>query len=157
MLLPMAVHAEAPGKVQADFSYVPTGCAVERWVLDNQLLLACGDTGDWYQGDFLGSSTEVYNIAFYGSEGNIVYKYGFYQGRVTFTGTVRGKTGTLDLLFVGTSPGDIADWSGRWRILGGTDELGDVHGAGVFHNNSDDDGNKIPLNIHIEGRIFFDL
>jgi len=60
-----------------------------------------------------------------------------------------GKTGTLEMLFVGTSPGGtngINNWTGTWRIISGTDELANLHGQGVFWNN-------YALDIHYEGRI----
>jgi hypothetical protein len=115
--------------------------------------VGCADTGTWYDGDFLGSSTASYDVVLHGSQGNFVCEYGFYRGRVTFDGTGDGETGTLQILFVGTSPGDIADWSGTWRILGGIGELANLHGQGILYNNTDKDGNTIPLDIHIEGQV----
>ena len=152
MILPMAslpVHADAPVGVQADFTYAPTGvCTEEFWANDNQFLLGCGDVGTWYAGDFLGSSEELYDIVFHGSEGGFVYEYGLYRGRVTFEGTVMGEAGTLEILFVGKSPGDIADWFGTWRILSGTGGLANLRGHGIFYNNGF-------LDVHIEGFVHF--
>jgi hypothetical protein len=76
------------------------------------------------------------------------YEYAFYKGNVTFTGSVDGKTGTLELLFRGTSPGAVDDWNGTWRILSGTGELANLHGNGVFWANG-------LMDVHYEGQIHF--
>ena len=149
MMMPMAVYAGPPTDVEGDFTYVPTYCEEERWAADNQFLLGCHDTGDWPQGAFVGTSTEVYDIVLHGSQGNFVYEYAFYMGNVTFTGTVEGATGTLEFLFIGTSPGALDVWDGTWRIISGTGELANLHGNGVFWATG--------LGaVHYEGQIHFD-
>lgn len=153
MLLPMAAYAGPPQFVQGDFTYVPLGCEVEKWANGNQFLLGCSDEGDWYQGDFDGESTEEYKVVLHGSDGGWppLFESGFYKGTVTFTGTVAERTGTVVMLFVGTSPGGeggIDNWSGTWRIISGTGDLANLHGQGVFWNNG-------TLDIHYEGRIQF--
>jgi hypothetical protein len=135
LVLPMAAYAEPPVDVQGDFTYAPTGCDEERWAHDTQFVSSCHDTGDWPQGAFVGDSEEVYSVAFHGAaEGGFMYgyEYAFYRGHVTFTGTVAGKTGSLEFLFIGTSPGELDDWNGTWRILSGTGELANLHGSGAF-------------------------
>jgi hypothetical protein len=152
MMMPMAVYAGPPVDVAGDFTYAPTGCDEERWANDIQFVSSCHDTGDWPSGDFVGISEEVYSVAFHGAaEGGFMngYDYAFYKGNVTFTGTVDGKTGTLELLFIGTSPGALDDWSGTWRILSGTGELANLHGKGVFWATG--------LGaVHYEGQVHFD-
>lgn len=152
LVLPMAAYAEPQTDVVGDFTYLPTGCDEERWANDNQFVSSCHDTGDWYNGDFAGTSEEVYSVAFHGAaEGGFMYgyEYAFYKGNVTFTGTVDGKTGTLELLFIGRSPGALDDWNGTWRILSGTGELANLHGNGVHWANGLGD-------VHYEGQIHFD-
>jgi hypothetical protein len=149
LVLPMAAHAGPPVDVEGDFYYFPTGCEEERWANDNQFLLNCADTGEWYQGDFSGTSTEEYDVVLHGSQGDFVYEYANYKGTVTFTGTVAGKTGTLELKMVGTSKGDVANWSGTWRIIGGTGELANLRGNGVHWSNG-------LMDVHYEGQIHFD-
>jgi hypothetical protein len=105
-------------------------------------------------GNFQGESTEVYDVVLFGSEGVLppdlpVFEYGHYKGIVTLTGTVLGEEGTLEILFVGTSPGDIAYWTGTWRILSGTDDLANLHGQGTFESND-------LMDIHYEGKVHFD-
>jgi hypothetical protein len=73
----------------------------------------------------------------------------FYKGTVSFDGSVAGKEGTLEILFVGKSPGKLDDWTGTWRIVGGGEELAHLHGQGTFSNT------KI-LHIAYSGRIHFD-
>lgn len=159
LLLPMTAHARPPEGVQGDFFYFPTGCQEERSANGNQFLLDCGDDGQWYQGNFVGESNEEYEVALLGYQGTDgdtglpIYDYGLYKGTVTFTGTVTvdtvSRSGTLTIKMVGTSPGDIADWNGTWRIIGGTGELANLHGNGVFWNNG-------LLHVHYEGQVHFD-
>ena len=146
MILPMAVYAGPPEDVEGDFAYAPTGCD-ERWANDNQFLY-CTDTGNWYDGDFLGTSEEEYVVILHGSQGGFVFETAFYKGTVMFEGTVGESAGTLEILFVGKSPGDINDWTGTWRIISGGGELANLHGQGIFYNNG-------PLDIHYEGQIHF--
>ncbi len=149
LVLPIAAHAGPPVDVQGDFTYLPLGCKEERWANDNQFFYDCADTGDWYQGDFSGTSTEEYDVVLFGSQGNFVYEYAFYKGTVTFTGTVAGRTGSLVIKMVGTSPGDVANWTGTWRIISGTGELANLHGNGVTWNNG-------LMDVHYEGQVHFD-
>lgn len=152
MMMPMAVYAGPPVDVAGDFTYSPTGCDEERWANDIQFVSSCRDRGDWYNGDFEGDSKELYSVAFHGTaEGGFMegYEYAFYRGNVTFTGTVHGKSGTLEILFIGTSPGELDDWNGTWRILSGTGELANLHGKGVFWANG-------LMDVHYEGQIHFD-
>jgi len=160
MVLPVTAYAGQKLDVQGDFKYWPTDkCDKAWWADDNLFQRGCPDVGNWYPGenwqskDFLGDSTEVYSTTFFGATNPFVppyeYEYGLYKGRVTFRGTVAGKEGTLDMLFVGTSPGDIAQWTGTWRILSGTKELTNLRGNGEFWSNG-------LLDIHCEGQIHFD-
>ena len=149
LAVPTAVFAEPPTKVEGDFTYTPTGCNEERWANDNQFLSDCHDVGIW-KGDFVGDSTEVYEVIFFGSEGDFEFDHAFYKGIVTFDGTVEGKTGKVTFMMQGISPkpGDVAYWTGTWRIMGGTGELANIHGNGVIYSNG-------LLDVHYEGQIHF--
>jgi hypothetical protein len=140
--------------VEGYFTYIPE-CGEPRWANDNEIYRDCTDVGDYYAGDFLGESTEVYDLVLHGSQGNYVYEYGWYKGTVTFNGTVLGRGGeeddTMVIMFVGKSPGDIFTWSGTWRIIGGTGELANVHGQGVWGNSE----NPACPGVHYEGQIHF--
>jgi hypothetical protein len=141
----ISAYAESALEVDADFVYIPA-CYAERWAGDNQFLY-CTDTAEW-TGDFVGVSNEKYVAVLHGSEGNFVFEKGFYKGTVIFTGDVAGSEGTLKMLFVGKSRGDINDWIGTWRIISGEGGLANLHGQGTFYNNG-------PLDIHMDGKIRF--
>lgn len=155
LVLPVAVHAGPPTDVEGDFVYIPAIVGV-RQAGDN-LFLDATDTATW-TGAFVGTSTEEYVAVLHGITGifgtaDFAYEMGFYKGTVTFTGEVEGRSGTVEILFLGKSPGDperlLADWTGTWRIISGTDELANLNGTGVFWNNA-------PMDIHYKGQIHFD-
>jgi hypothetical protein len=154
LVLPMAAHAEPPVDVEGYFTYIPT-CGEPHWANDNEVYRDCTDVGDYYAGDFLGTSTEVYDVVFHDSQGNFVYEYGWYKGTVTFTGTVYGRGGgaedTVLIMFVGKSPGDVFTWTGSWRIIGGTGEFANLQGQGFFGSSDNPD---YP-GVHYEGKIKF--
>ena len=151
MVLPVAVYAGPPVDVAGDFVYIPA--IVDLRQAGDNLFIDATDTSTW-TGAFEGTSTEEYVAVLHGSTGvfgtpDFAFKEGFYKGTVTFTGEVQGRTGTLEILFVGKCPGDLADWTGTWRILSGTGELANLHGTGVFWNNA-------IMDIHYEGQIHFE-
>jgi hypothetical protein len=149
IVLPVAAHAGSQEDVDGYFTYVPLGCEVEMWAGDNYILRGCTDVGDYFLGDFLGTSTEVYDFVMHGASAPYVYEKGFYKGTVTFTGTVKEeRTGTMEILFVGKSPGDVMVWSGTWRIISGTGELANIHGNGVWGSSE--------LGVHYQGKIHFE-
>jgi hypothetical protein len=145
LVLPMAARAGPLQDVDGYFTYVPTGCEAERWANDNFIMRDCADVGDYYYGSFLGDSTEVYDFLMLGRNPDVPippadFEYGFYKGTVTFDGTVFGEAeGTMQILFVGFSPGDLFTWSGTWRILGGTGDLAGIHGQGEWGSSQDPD------------------
>jgi hypothetical protein len=158
LVLPVAVHAGPPVDVSGDFVYIPAIVGLKQ--AGDNVFLDATDTATW-TGAFAGTSTEEYVAVLHGTSGvfgtpDFAFEEGFYKGTVTFAGEVQGREGTLEILFVGKSPGDLADWTGTWRILSGTGELANFHGTGIFNNNTDQDGNKIPCDIHYEGQIHFD-
>ena len=146
--VPRFASAEAPHLVSADFTYVPNCPPEDMKLANDNMFLYCTDVGNW-EGDFVGTSFEEYVAVLHGFEGFFVYEAGFYKGNATFTGVVEGREGTLEILFVGKSPGDINDWTGTWRIISGTAELENLHGTGTFYNNG-------PLDIHLDGQIHFE-
>jgi hypothetical protein len=117
----------------------------------------CEDEGDYYYGDFLGESEEVYDFLMLRANPDVPfphdYEYGFYKGTVTLDGTVLGVPGTVQIMFVGTSPGDLFTWSGTWRILGGTGELANLRGQGNWANSEDPDNYP---GVHYWGRVHFE-
>jgi hypothetical protein len=159
MVLPMTAHAAPSEPVEGYFTYVPRNDCEERLANDNLIWRDCTDYGDYYEGSFLGESEEVYDFLMHGflgfdSQNLPMYERGRYKGTVTFNGTVLGRGGreddTMVIMFVGKSPGDIFTWSGTWRIIGGTGELANVHGQGVWGNAEDP-----TKGVHYEGQIHF--
>jgi len=153
MLLPTAAHAGPPEDVDGYFVYTPLGCKVNRWASNNFIMRDCADVGTYFTGDFLGDSTEVYDFVMHGADPDTPfpyeYEYGFYKGTVTFNGTVFEEAeGTMQIMFVGFSPGDLLTWSGTWRILGGTGDLANLHGQG---NRGSSD-----LGVHYWGKVHFE-
>jgi hypothetical protein len=130
-------------EISADFTYVPT--IMNMKLVDSNMFLDATDEGSW-TGDFTGTSYEEYSVIFHGFAGFFIYDTGFYQGRATFDGTVQGKQGTLEILFIGHSSGSMDDWNGTWRILDGMGELESVQGNGIWYMNG-------PLNVHFEGTV----
>jgi hypothetical protein len=146
--LSITAYAESPiEEVSADFTYIPTIIGMK--LAGGNMFLDATDVGTW-AGDFTGTSYEEYTAVLHGFEGFFIYEKGFYKGTATFTGDVKGKEGTLDILFIGKSSGSpfMDDWTGTWRILSGTGELENLHGTGIFYNNA-------PLDIHFEGQIHY--
>jgi hypothetical protein len=107
LVLPMAAYAEPPQDVQGYFVYTPNEDCTIRWAGDNEIWRNCTDWGDYYDGDFLGDSTEVYDVILHGSQGGYVFESAWYKGTVTLDGTVLGRAGTMEILFIGFSEGDI--------------------------------------------------
>lgn len=148
LVVSVSAYADAPHAVSANFTYIPDCPPDKMKLVDDNMFLYCTDVGDWV-GDFTGGSFEEYVAVLHGFEGFFVFDTAFYKGTAIFTGIVDGREGTLEILFIGKSAGDINDWTGTWRIISGTDELENLHGVGTFYNNG-------PLNIHIDGQIHFE-
>lgn len=149
LILPVAVYAGPPEEVEGYFNYFPTGCLDEKWAGDNYFGRDCHDTGEYgflpgeptTYGDFIGESTEVYEITLHGADpvppGPLFapFRMGWYKGIVEFEGTVLGSDeGTMWIQYIGKSPGSIFVWSGTWRILGGVDGLAGIHGGGTWES-----------------------
>lgn len=83
------------------------------------------DVGIW-KGMLEGTSFENFVV--------VIHKdHATYQGRMTFEGTVDGKEGTLVIKTNGSGPWPpVGDWSGRWVILSGTDDLSNLRGQGSW-------------------------
>lgn len=164
IILPVAAYAGSPHEdVEGYFFYIPAGDCEQSFPGNNLLWRNCTDVGFYEFGDFIGESTEVYDVTMHGFQRfedippfgpiPIFEKKGWYKGIVTFDGEVAGETGTMQIMFVGKSPGNLFVWSGTWRILSGTSDLGDIHGNGTWE--SADPNGPHPGYVHYEGRIHF--
>lgn len=153
LVLPMAVYAGPLLDVDGYFVYTPLGCEVNQWANHNFIQRDCADEGDYFLGDFIGTSEEVYDVLWLRANPDVPFphdfEYAFYKGTVTFDGTVLGEAeGTMQILFVGRSPGDLFTWSGTWRIIGGTGDLANLHGQGNWGSSD--------LGVHYWGQIHFE-
>ena len=156
IVLPVAAYAKSPHQdVDGYFSYMPAMDCTENEAADNLIWRNCTDEGEYDEGTFIGESTEVYDVIMHGYQGDDevtgfpLFENGWYKGVVTFTGEVDEKSGTMRIMFVGKSPGNILVWSGTWRILGGEGDLKGIHGNGTWENT------EVPLRVHYEGRMHF--
>lgn len=153
VVLPAVAYAEPPDDVFGVFTYEPAGCLLDRWAGDNEFLLGCTDSGVYYEGGtFVGYSYETYDVILHGSQGGYIFEHGWYRGTVTIEeATVVGRTGTLVLEFIGTSPGDIFVWNGTWRIVSGTGDLADLRGSGSWETY----GPSTPFTVEYVGKMKF--
>jgi len=96
---------------------------LEMWFADGNMFLHTAEEAVW-TGTFEGDSTEDGLV--------VVHSSGLwtFNGMVSFVGTVDGKSGTMEMSVNGTRPDEFSDWTGRWVILSGTDELANLRGQG---------------------------
>ena len=159
LVLPVAAYAGSPHEsVTGYFHYAPTGCEFEKFNSNNYFGRDCLDTGTYGPlGDFEGTSTEVYDLVLHGANpaGSLPFydfeKKGWYDGIVTFVGTVGGSdVGTMRIKYIGTSLAGEFVWSGTWRILGGEDGLEGIYGGGTWEGS--DDPNFM---VRLDGKVHF--
>jgi hypothetical protein len=117
-------HAGPPTNAEGQLLYVayPAG---EPEIAGGNTFLRTTEVATW-TGSFEGNSTDVCKVVIHSSGAWL------YRGMGSLEGVVGDKEGTLEMLLVGNRPDGLSDWEGTWRITGGTDELGDLHGQGTF-------------------------
>lgn len=89
------------------------------------IFLETFENGSW-SGTFTGTSTEDGKVVIH-SSGTWSFK-----GIVSFEGEVNGKSGKLTMRAVGSRPDAFTDWTGKWVILSGTDDLITLRGQGTW-------------------------
>lgn len=92
---------------------------------DGNTFLKTHENGIW-TGTFSGTSTEDGNVVIYSSGA------WSFRGTVSFAGEVDGRSGNLTMQVEGKRPDAFTDWSGKWVILNGTDDLANLHGQGTW-------------------------
>ena len=99
------------------------------------------EIGTW-TGTFEGTSEDYFEL--------VVHPSGFVtcQGQINFDGIVKGKSGTMVILFVGKKNLEIGLWSGKWVILSGTGDLANLRGKGTWEGPS--------FNLDYSGQIHFE-
>ena len=115
--------AKPPEQGEGYLEYIPT--LVKVWVSGGNTFMTTTEVVTYY-GAMSGSFTDVSNVVMYAS-GNWTYR-----AVGTFVGTVSGKSGSLEMMMLGTRPDAFSEWQGTWVILSGTGALKNLHGEGTF-------------------------
>jgi hypothetical protein len=98
-----------------------------RSINDNMFMEAYTKTPpDEWTGTLEGNSEDIYSA--------VILSTGEWDaaGVVLFDGAVENRKGTLVIWFTGNRLNGEADWSGKWVILLGTDELVNLRGEGTW-------------------------
>lgn len=110
-------------RASGEWKYTPIGSDTRS---RNGYKFILGDEDGIWTGTFTGTSYDVFQ-AVEQSSGTVYLAYGL----IFFEGSVDGKHGTLVIDFAPGS-GDWVTFSGRWKILSGTDQLENLRGQGVW-------------------------
>lgn len=127
-------HLKASGTwTYAPVSFTDTivGCTLLRSMIDE---------GE-FDGTFVGTEREV-GVVTQHCNGNWSY-----EGDLSFTGSVDGKTGTLEMKITGKSA-NFTKWHGKWTILSGSDELENLRGHGTWRG--------APGDLTYKGHVYFE-
>jgi hypothetical protein len=149
-LAAVPVSAGPPAPVSGTWDYALTGPPEIR-VAGPNVFIYGQDRGEW-GGGFDGYTEEEFVVVCHPNAG-----FSFYEGEMTFYGTVADESGvehegTMVLKTNGRQYSDTCDpspaeWEGHWVIIGGTEDLSNVHGQGTFHGPS--------FHLLYEGQIHF--
>jgi hypothetical protein len=118
----MAAYAKPPMEVSGDLDYRFTPTSFRE--AGPNAFMDATEQEEW-RGDFSGRGKSEFTVGMFAA--------GFWNVwlRCEFSGAVGDRQGTLELLLVGKKPlGE--DWYGQWVILGGTGELANAHGQGIW-------------------------
>ena len=117
------VYAGPPNKASGYWTYEITDSETE--IKGGNTFMTTNDSGV-FTGTFEGVETEVGTVVIH-SNGNASF-----NGTLTFTGEVDGRSGKFTMSVVGRAVlGE--DWTGKWVILNGTDELANLRGQGIWY------------------------
>ena len=124
MLLMPALHATGPISASGNWSWIaPSAFFRVTQVADGNVFISAVEE-DVFTGALQGTGYGYFTLQ--------VHPQGFAtgQGRTTFTGTVLGRSGTLQVQWVGNTHNDLGWWWFQWTILSGTGELASLTGTG---------------------------
>jgi len=121
--LSVPVSAGPPENAEGLWQYIPS--IENARVADGNTFLDTSEVGQW-TGTFSGVSTEKGKVVRH-SSGHVSFK-----GAVSFIGKVGDKSGTLEMLAVGSKPDLSSEWEGTWVIISGTGDLATLHGQGTW-------------------------
>jgi hypothetical protein len=145
-VLAISAYAEPPTDVEGTLWY--TAHFGDLRVAGGNTFLTTTEDATW-EGAFEGEAMDECVV--------VIHTSGawFYQGMASFQGTVQGRTGTLQILLIGSRPDGLAEWEGTWRILSGGDELEHLHGQGTWWGPGAPDFEELG-EIPYAGQIHFD-
>jgi hypothetical protein len=113
--------------VSGTWSWVTPGGVVWKTTSNGTQYVTGTEDGTW-TGTFSGTSKDAFDgkIRPNGSPWGLL--------RIDLTGTVRGKSGTLEILTTWVVPEEHPTqlMTGRWSIVSGTGGLADLHGQGTW-------------------------
>ena len=124
LLVSLPVFAGPPQEAAGLWQYQPFVLEVREAGCNT--ILTTFENGVW-TGTFAGDSTE---------DGKVVIHCNgqwSFNAIVTFEEvTVDGRSGGLEMSVNGSRPDAGSDWTGRWVIISGTDDLADLRGQGTW-------------------------
>lgn len=126
--------AGPPEEAAGDWTYMPDlGGLTFRTAGTNTFVY--GTEVSTFTGTFAGTSNDEFVVVCHqkGPESFM----NFVKGTIEFTGEVDGRAGDLTMKVTGKQDSTTCDpsgaiWSGKWVIVGGTDELAELHGNGAW-------------------------
>lgn len=121
--LSVPAYAGPPEDAEGLWQYIPSVTGVR--VANGNTFLSTTETGQW-TGTFEGVSVDK-GVVVQHSSGLISFK-----GTVSFVGNVDNKSGTLEMLTLGSKPDPGSDWEGKWVIISGTGDLASLRGQGTW-------------------------
>jgi len=126
-------HAGPPAEASGDWTYGLPGITGQRLAGPNVFLYGTGTST--LTGTFEGTSEDEFVVVCHQKGPESVNS--FVNWTIEFTGEVNGREGTLAMKATGKQTSNTCDpsdaiWTGRWVIIGGTDELADLHGNGTW-------------------------
>lgn len=135
--------ADRATSVEGEWTYVPANVEVREY---GRYVVTTGTgVGNW-TGTFEGMTESEWVVVTPLDE-----SYGMYSERMTFTGTVDGRQGTMTIVTFGhqvpggIEPGTGGPWSGHWFVKNGTGGLDGIRGHGTWGGG--------PWPIPYEGRV----
>jgi len=121
--LSVPVYAGPPGHAEGLWQYIPS--VTSSRIADGNTFLDTTEVGQW-TGTFSGVSTEIGKVVRHSSG------FASFKGAVSFVGNVGNKSGTFEMLAVGSKPDPSSEWEGMWVIISGTGDLATLHGQGTW-------------------------
>jgi len=124
-LLSAPVHGGPPSAAEGLLQYLPVDQSMR--VAGGNTFVDFAEVGKW-TGTLEGESTDVGAL--------VIHSAGFASVKAitSFVGTVGGRSGTLEMGFIGEKPDLLpgTEWEGKWVILSGTGDLANLRGHGTW-------------------------